>query len=402
MSSDQPANLNPPAAAAAEVKPRWTALLVEDDGNISREVQDYFQRREVAGRPLDITNIKEWEDAFGLIRQRKADLAILDIYRGDAMKGGERVGERVLDDFQSSGFIPVVIYTALPEGLEGRVNEFVRLVPKTDGLPRLAEEIDSLFATHVPQMNRAILNHLDRTLREYMWGFVTKEWRHLKEIADKPEFLRVLLQRLSYSLARSGVEHALAEAFEEYAAQATDPEKSHPAEFYIMPPLSGDPALGDVRVRKVDQGPDYVVVLWPTCDMVSSRDRTPKTDRVLCARATPLSRFPEAQGYREEQSNRKLEALLRLMSNNRDGSHHFLPGFLSIPSLVVDFRSLEVLPLEEVKKLQCLGVVASPYAEQMSFRFDSLRGRVGVRDVDLDVLLRDLRPARAEESPPQS
>jgi hypothetical protein len=407
MHADQPANPSPSAVPAAEVKTPWAALLIEDQEHIARQIGEYFQERVIAGRQLTITHIGRWEDAFGLIHQRKADLAILDIYRGEASKEGERIGEGVLDDFLGSGFIPVVIYTALPEGLESRVNEFVRLVPKTDGLPSLAAEIDSLFATHVPQMNRAILNHIDRALCDYMWGFVTKQWENLKEIADKPEFMRVLLQRLSFSLTRTGVEDALAEAFEGYDPKNSDPEKAHPAEFYIMPPLSQDPALGDVRIRKVGENTEHLVVLWPTCDMVSSEDRTPKTDIVLCARATLLSSFPEAQKYceeqskkKEEQSKKKLEALVRLMTNNRDGSHHFLPGFLSIPDLVVDFRSLEVLALDEVKKLPCPGVVASPYAEQMSFRFDSFRGRVGVRDVDLDVLLRDLGPVEAEAAPP--
>lgn len=406
MATDQPTNPAPSAAQpAAEAKPPWSVLLIEDNPDTVRQIQEYFEKREVAGRRLVFTPITHWDDAFGLIRERKADLAILDIYRGEAAKGRERIGERVLKDFQDSGFVPVIIHTNLPEGLEGLVNEFVRLTPKTDGLPRLAAEIGALFATRIPQMNRVILNHLDRALCDYMWGFVTKEWPRLKEIADRPEFLRVLLSRLAYSFTRTGVEQALVEAFENYKALSLDPEKVHPAEFYIMPPLSQDPALGDVRTRKVGEKTDYLVVLWPTCDMVSSAGRKPKVGRVLCARATPLASFPEAMDYANSATSENRKQLIKLVTNNRDRNRgsaesiHFLPGFLNIPDLVVEFRELEVLALDDVKKLQCLGVVASPYAEQLSYRFDSYRGRVGVPELDLDHVVSQMRSAAAKKPP---
>jgi hypothetical protein len=399
---------NIPAAAvgasaqlALEPKPPWSVLLVEDDQNTVRQIREYFANRQFAGRNIALAPITDWDHAFGLIRERKADLAILDIYRGDAAQGGERVGERVLDDFQRTGFIPVVIHTNLPEGREGRRNEFVRLIAKTDGLGRLSAEVEALFATRIPQLNRAILNHLDRTLCDYMWNFVTKEWPRLKDIADRPEFLRLLLNRLSYSFARTEVEKALKEAFENYDAPAVDPEKIHPAEFYVMPPLSHDPSLGDVRQRKNNDTAEYFIVLWPTCDMVSSGDRKPKVDRVLCARAKLLAGFPEAQEHAANPSARTRDHVMKLMANNRDRgrgsaeSVHFLPGFLGIPELVVDFRELEVLGLNDVRKLDCLAVIASPYAEQMNFRFDSYRGRIGVPDLDLEVVISKLGPTPA-------
>jgi hypothetical protein len=404
MSSDQTPELATSGVRRA-AEPPWNVLLIEDDSNTVRQIQEYFETREVVGRRLAFNPIIQWEDAFSLIRERKADLAILDIYRGEAAKGGERVGERVLDYFQQSGFVPVIIHTNLPEGLEGRRSEFVRLIPKTEGLGKLAEEIDALFATRVPQMNRAILNHLDRVLCDYMWGFVSREWRHLKDIADRPEFLRVLLQRLAYSFARTGVEDAVAEAYGKQDGVSLNPEKVHPAEFYLIPPFSRDPALGDIRMRKTGEKTEYLVVLWPTCDMVSSEDRMPKVDRVLCARASLLTAFPEAQDYAANGSNKNREQLRKLMANNRDtnrgsaDSVHFLPAFLNIPDLVVEFRELDVLSLEDLRKLPCLGAMASPYAEQLSARFDSHRGRVGVPDLDIDHVLDKLSGSAAAKPP---
>jgi hypothetical protein len=371
----------------------WKVLLVEDDETTVRQIGEFFAGHEFDGKRLDFTPITDWDRAIGLIKERKADLVILDIYRGKAAAGAERIGEVVLQDLQRSGFVPVVIHTNLPEGLEGLRSEFVRLVPKTDGLPKLSEEIGSLFTKRIPQLNRAILNHVDRALCEYMWGFVARKWAGLKEIADRPEFVRLLLHRLAFSFARVGVEQAVSEAFQGYKGTPLSPETVHPAEFYIMPPMGSDPYLGDVRIRKTGDRTEFLVVIWPSCDFVSTGGRTPKTDIVLCARAAPLADCIEAREYAAEPSETKRKKLRSLMANNLNSSlgsaasTHYLPGFLNVPDLIVEFRKLEVPALDDLKKMTCLGTLASPYAEEMSFRFDCYRGRLGVPDLDLDQII---------------
>jgi len=71
-----------------------------------------------------------------------------------------------------------------------------------------------------------------------------------------------------------------------------------------------------------------------------------------------------------------------------------------IEQLVVEFGKLEVLSLDDVKQLDCLATAASPYAEQMSFRFDAYRGRVGVPDLDLDCVIGKLGPIAAGGAKP--
>lgn len=401
MPNNQPDNVEPSvpnAVAPAPAPAPWKILLVEDNETTRRQIEEYFKDSELSGRHLRIHPINEWDLAFGIIRDHKADMVILDIYRGDAAQGGERVGERVLEEIRRSGFVPVIIHTNLAEGLEGLRNEFVRLVPKTEGLPRLREEMEALCRTLVPQMHRAILNHLDRALCQYMWGFVTKEWTGLQEIANRPEFLRLLLHRLAISFAREGVDQAVAEAFPGHASLPLDPDKVHPAEFYIKPPMARDPALGDIRVRGTGDAKEHLVVLWPTCDMVSTGGRTPKVERILCARASLLATFNEAREFAAGQSNTKRKALGNFLKNNRDTDFadrfHFLPGFLDIPDLVVDFQALEIQPFHQLSGLPCLGVLASPFAEHMSSRFDRYRGRVGTPDLDYEfVINRMIEPA---------
>ena len=365
--------------------------MVEDDPNARRQIKEYFQNRSIAKRSLRFQEVGEWADAFGLVREKKADLVILDIYRGQATAGGERIGERVLEEIRKFGFVSVIIHTNLPEGLEELQNEFVRLVPKEQGLAVLQQAVEAIFETLVPQMHRAVINHMDRALCQYMWSFVAAQWPELKQIANRPEFLRVLLQRLAISFIREGVDFAVAEVFGAEAFARLDPNKVHPAEFYVKPPMGSDPVLGDIRLRVGESGNQYLVILWPTCDMVSTGGRKPKTDRVLCAHANLLNQSDEAKLFAENQSITSRGKLVALMTNNRKiGSadrFHFLPGLLDIPDLVVDFQALEPFSLETVSKLPSLGILASPYAEQLSSRFDHYRGRVGTPDLDCDLVI---------------
>lgn len=377
----------------------WNAIVVDDDPMVIEDISDYFRGKAFAGHSISFKGIDNWDEDFSLVRDRKVDLVVLDIYRGQATTGGDRAGERVLEQIKLSGFAPIIIYTNLAEGLEPEREEFVRLVLKADGLPQLAGELESLFDTKVPLMHRAIVNHLDRALRDYMWGFVTKNWPNLKTLADKPEFLRLLLQRLALSFVREGVGEAMAEVFGKTGSSSEGfSETVHPAEFYIKPPVGTDPLLGDVRLRPTEQNQEYLVVLWPSCDMVSTGGRAPKTNTVLCAKAILLDLLPETKKYLESQSKSATKQLTELLKNNRDTNlgtpdrFHFLPGILDIPNLVVDFQELERLTLEEVRNFTCLGSLSSPYAEHLASRFTRYLGRLGTPDANLQVVIASLAP----------
>jgi hypothetical protein len=261
----------------------------------------------------------------------------------------------------------------------------------------LRKAIDSLFATRVPQIHRAIVNQLDRSLCNYMWTFVTGNWENLKTVADKPEFLRLLVQRLALSFIHEGIDDAIVEVFgsAEQINQA-GLDTVHPAELYIKPPIGPDPMLGDIRIRQRGAERDYIVVLWPSCDMVSTGGRKPKTNIVLCGKAALLETVPESKKYLESQSKTTRKQLTELMKNNRDSNFgnpdrfHFLPGFLDIPNLVIDFQEIERLPLSDVTSFQCLGSLTSPYAENLGSRFTRYLGRIGTPDADIETVIASL------------
>jgi hypothetical protein len=386
----------------------WTVVLVEDNATTREEIKDYFARRLFDNKPLIFQEIEDWKLAYSLIRERKADLVILDIYKGEARIGGERVGDKILKQIEKTGFTCVILYTNLSEGLERETNAFVRLVRKTDGLPRLAQAVTDVFATKIPQMHRAIVDQLDKTLCDYMWGFVVKQWEALKGIADKPEFLRLLMQRLAISLVREGIDLAVVQVFGDQPNTAED--RIHPAEVYIKPPIGPDPLLGDVRVRKTktetETKVEYLVVVWPSCDMATSSGRKPKTDTILCARASLFSDCAEVTALKAENSQKKQQKVKLLISNTRDPNFgsperfHFLPGICDVPALIVDFQALEDMPLADARSLDCVASLASPFGEHLSSRFLRYIGRLGTPDIDSDLILKEFTPVEQGENPP--
>lgn len=374
---------------------KWNVLLVEDDETVRRQVLEYLSGETFASRGLNINEI-DLDQALNLIHERKADVVILDVYRGKAQRGSEQTGIKILDSIKRSGFVPVVLYTALPEGLEKHQDKFVRLVGKeAGGLEKLREEIANLFVLRIPQIHRAIVNHIDQSLCTYMWEFVQGHWTEFEALINKPEFLRLVVQRLALTFARQGIEQMTQEVYGVPAPeQSDDVEIAHPAEYYIKPPISQDPMLGDIRLRNDDESIVYLVVLWPSCDMVSTGNRQPKTDFVLCARASLATDEPEVRNWRSDPSNnkkKKVESLIKNMRDKTPDRYHFLPGVWDIPHLVVDFQALEHVSLTTIRGFGCVATLASPFAEAMATRFQKYIGRVGTPDLDVEAVITQMQ-----------
>jgi len=375
---------------------KWNILLIEDEIEVRRQVKEYLSPEIFAARSLNIIEIPDMSQALTFIREQKADMIILDIYRGKAEPGGEQTGVQILDSIKGSGFVPVVIYTALPEGIEAHASKFVRLVGKdAGGLVRLKGEIEDLFRLRIPQLYRAIVTHIDKTMCAYMWDFVLGHWADFEPLVDKPEFLRLIVQRLALTFTRQGIEQITKEVYEVQAlGEPITAETVHPAEYYIKPPIGQDPMLGDVRVRVTAGNPEYLVVLWPSCDMVSSGGRTPKTDNVLCARSILAKDIPEVTDWLGSPSENKEKVVKRILHNTREKSperYHFLPGVWDIPDLVIDFQDLEHITLAGVRELRCLATLASPFAEAMGTRFQKYIGRIGTPDLDVAAVIQKLK-----------
>jgi CheY-like chemotaxis protein len=371
--------------------PAWRVLLVEDDEQMRDDIIEYLSELEIGERTL-IVSAYDFDGAISEVADRRADVIILDVFKGEALIGAQAAGLEVLKAIQQHGFISVILYTAHPEKVEEEQTTFVRLVGKDVGsLKKLGEVLGEIFGTRVPQMFRAIDEHLDFVLRDYMWKFVDRHWDILAPISGKPEFLRVILKRLAASLSTDGVSRLSNAVFGDDPVGEVAPGKVHPAEYYIMPPVDLDSIrMGDVRVRNTGDGEEYLIVVWPSCDMVRSEGRVPKTDRVLCVRCDEVVGATEILQYKEDPNSKKRKAAVQdLLKNNRaqtSDRYHFLPGLCDIPDLLLDFQKLEIVPFDECAGLRCPATVASPFAESISSRLFRYIGRIGTPDIDLDLI----------------
>jgi hypothetical protein len=170
-----------------------------------------------------------------------------------------------------------------------------------------------------------------------------------------------------------------------------------------MPPVEKSPLAGDLYRGQIGDQSGYWVLLSPSCDLVTGRE---KAEWVLLARCLPLSEQTEHQGWQAglPQPSRTADDRLRsILRNNRQGGQaerfYFLPGTLTLSDLVVDFQQLVTLPREQMTTLERLASLDSPFAEVLLARFGRYFGRLGTPDLDLDVILNRLRSATAGVDP---
>jgi len=171
---------------------------------------------------------------------------------------------------------------------------------------------------------------------------------------------------------------------------------------YVYPPLNDGLLGGDLVRREVTQGNQYFVIVTPSCDLEQG-----KAEMVILARCLPVSDTEEHKKYigyvskGDVPSANSIRDIRGLMGNNRKRQpdrYHFIPEFLNIPHLVVDFSDLRQIPLAKIGRLQRLASLDSPFAEELLVRFSRHYGRIGTPDLHLDSILPRLRCATTPDA----
>ena len=380
----------------------WQALFVDDDPDLCRQVEEYLDGEVVGGADdvLRLQAISDFNSALGELESRRIDLLILDVRVGpygeeppddgnteDAENLAEEEGIRIIAAVRERRFVPVVFYTGLDYKVRAMESPVVRIVEKTEGLPKLLLTIREIFDTALPQTNCALVRHLESVQRDYMWGFVAENWNSFAGGADRRELAYLLAKRLAISLSGPGIQQ-LAQDMGDTTGAFTSDERVHPMLYYLLPPVAPAPLAGDLYHGSIDGEAGYWILITPSCDMVSGRE---KVDFMLFARCLNLTEQPEFTGWKEtlpEPSNNVKRRLESLLGNNRqDGQaerFYFLPGALTLPDLVVDFQQLTTLPRDRASDLERRASLDSPFAEAFLARFARYFGRLGTPDLDVD------------------
>jgi CheY-like chemotaxis protein len=375
----------------------WRLLIVDDDATLCDQVREYLEGESLADPEdhMQVEALTDFSAALEALEARRFDVLILDVR---LQAGGEtpeqEAGVVALEAIRKRRFVPVVFYTGLPHLVRDLETPLIRVVEKTRDLPDLLEALQSIFATHLPMVSRALLHHLETVQRDYMWNFVAQNWDQFGDTPDRTALAHLLARRLAISLSGPGI-HQLAHDLGDSVSDGAVEGKVHPMQYYLMPPVEPAPLSGDVYKGQVGDQNGYWVLLTPSCDLVAGRE---KADWVLFARCVLLTEQVEYKGWSEnlsQSSNKVKKDLEALLGNNRGVSQrerfHFLPGALSLPDLLVDFQQVEALPRSSMSNLQRLASLDSPFAEALLSRFIRYFGRLGTPDLDLDAEVARLR-----------
>lgn len=378
------------------IDPPWRILCVDDEHGIVDNVRDFLEDEEVdafGSKPVVTTDTK-FDDSLTQLERSRFDLLILDVRVGAGGGDDEEAGLRALEQIRERRFLPVVFYTNIPGAVEHlATSPLIHVVEKTRGLDSLLKAVRGAFATGLPEVNRALIRHVEDVQREYMWDFVGNNWERFGETPDRASLAHLLARRLAVSLSGSGVER-LAAALGEEAPPAAE-GRVEPMRYYLLPWVEKTPLAGDLYHGRIGDIEGYWVLLTPSCDLANE---PVKAEFVLLAKCLPLEEQQEYRAWREKlpvpgpAQKKKLELLMR---NRREKTqperYYFLPAALTLPNLIVDLQQIEKIPTAELDQFDRLASLDSPFAEALVALFTRYFGRLGTPDLNTDSVLARLR-----------
>lgn len=366
----------------------WHVLVVDDDTDACRQIEEYLNVLQVRGDRFRVTSIQDFGAALELIERQRFDLIILDVFRGPAGEAASSEdGRRVLTELQKRQFIPVVFYTALPSSVEDLRSRVIEIVAKDDGLKNLEATITRYLELGLLRLNRAFSDHVAKVFRDYLWEFLPRHWDSIVEGQDATSLAYILCRRLAASLEGRGAD-TLASAIRG-EREVRKAEKAHPMQCYVIPPVDDGYRAGDIMQKRADQ--TYWIIVSPSCDFVQH-----KAHYALVCWCKPLVEFEEYQDWAQNPEDHGLRGRLEaLLKNNpqrkQKDRYRFLPSAASLPSLLVDMQRARAVLLHELRDYDKIASLDAPFREDIVGQFSRFYSRIGSPDLDLDAVFDRLR-----------
>lgn len=397
----------------------FRVLVVDDEvaAETAREIVD------TVGQDPNVTLEVLTEESFEAARERllteEFDVVILDVMR--QRKAGESqdsedpdAGTTALDVVKRTKFVPVIFYTARHMEVNDRkAPPFVQVVSKDD-IDLLPDAVRSAMKSGIQLVIRELRHFVDVEIRDFLWGQVTEH----PEAYDLPPDVNasVLATRIAEGIP--GKVPALVRALASANAPAQsdnslgsseagegqvggvgnvgqgDVRPSDAAARYLLPPVDGlqpgsilrdQPMSVALPGQEPHHDPDRLgsswwVVLTPACDFAQK-----KVQLVLLARAYPLEEFELYIAYRAKDSGSTRGKLRSALSGSTE-RYVFLPAFVDVTNLVVDFQHVETVTIEHATRLQHIADLTSPFGEALLNNHARYRGRIGTPDIPKAIL----------------
>jgi hypothetical protein len=363
---------------------KWRFLIVEDDADKVRQLEEIAPA--CVDKPDEVQTevCGSFKEALNKLRTASYDLLILDL-RDDSDTSLEAdsnpAGLEVLELLKKIRFVPVVFWTALPHKVRSEQSSFVRVVEKTEDVTRVRDEVRNVMATKLPTLARRI----EEIQRDYMWDFVAQHWQAFESPHAQTDLVYLLARRLALSLQAEA--RRLGRDIAGKAVPMADKAKVHPMQMYVRPPIADCRLSGDIVSGTVGGEKGLWIVITPSCDF----EQKGRLHNVLLAQCVPLTEETEFKEWQQDASQKNVDALSALISDNRKGAQadrfKFLPGVFFLPDSVVDFQRLKTVSPADLEKLEVVTSLDSPFAEALLAKFARYFGRLGTPDIDKQVVL---------------
>lgn len=361
------------------MKQRVRVLIIEDNEELGadarREIEEAFKDSD-AIQP-QVLVVTDFDEGFQKVRDGESDVVVLDVRRdGTASKPeDETAGHTKYLEIKKARFVPIIFWTALPEQVSREeMPPLVTVVTKED-TEKLPGAVRAAVTSHVMTKIEMIEKQVASVLTDYMWNELAPNWTEYTEGTDDVNIAPILLSRLARIID-------------------DDSERSftgHPSFRYVYPPASDRRAPGDI-LRAPDN--TWWVVLTPACDLAQH-----KFDRVLLSHASPLEDHPKYRAWKDEflsEKNKQKNAEKRgkakwnnlrqdVLTSTR-GQFYYLPRFRDIPDLVIDLEDVCAVSEKQFAEYDTIASLSSPFAESLLVQYSHYRGRIGVPDLDVELI----------------
>lgn len=358
---------------------RVRVLIIEDQAALAADAQREITEAFGEGDEIEVLVLvaTDFEEGFRKVRSGESDVVVLDVRRDATAStaGDDTAGHAGYLDIKKARFAPIIFWTALPDKVsDEEMPPLVTVVTKED-TEKLPDAIRAAVASRAMDTINSIQQQVTSVLTDHMWTELAPNWNEYTKDAEGGSIAPVLLSRL---------------------ARVIDDDREgsftgHPSFRYVYPPASGRRAPGDILRASDDM---WWVVLTPACDFAQH-----KVGRVLLARASPLEDHEKYIAWRGEYLAEKNKgkaahnrgkgewnSLRQDVLTSTRGQFHYLPRFREIPDLVIDLEDVCAEPEERLADYVSVASLSSPFAESLLAQHSHYRGRIGVPDLDAELI----------------
>ncbi|NTW39232.1 MAG: hypothetical protein HGA44_04970 [Cellulomonadaceae bacterium] len=360
-------------------------LVIEDNVDMAesarREIDDSFATDIDLEVRVEIEN--DFTSGYQRVNAGSYDIVVLDLRRdgGEDQAEDAHAGRRTFGHIKEARFVPVIFWTALPEHIiDEDLPPFVTVLKKSD-IEKIPGLIRGAIESKAVDVMREVEGDVDEVLRKHMWNELAPHWDEYMQGGGAAGVAHVLIARLARTLE----------------ADQTQAFTSHPNHRYLYPPATDMRAPGDV-LHENDES-TWWVILTPACDFVPRKGGAANAARVVLARAGLLDEIEKFRLWSESPADgNRWDSLRQNILMATQNRFYYLPAFRRIPDLVVDLQHLRSITFGELARFEAVASLATPYAEALLVQHSHYAGRIGIPDLDSDLVRTRLLARLASDS----